>query len=30
MSNIPEKAELTGEAEKIHCDNCSEELSRRE
>ena len=25
MSNMPEKAELTGEAEKIHCDNCSEE-----
>ena len=25
MDIIPEKAELTGEAEKIHCDNCSEE-----
>mgnify|MGYP007083915063 CR=1 FL=1 len=25
LNNLPKKAELTGEAEEIHCDNCSEE-----
>lgn len=26
MNNIPERAELTGEVENIHCDNCNEEF----
>lgn len=25
MNNISNRAELTGEVEKLHCDNCSEE-----